>query len=74
MAWAPTALAALALLRCGTTAGACDGFGKPLHQVLDPLPLDTLTAVGTQGLTLALVGCRGLGDVRHLPQGDLGRR
>ena len=74
VAWAPTALAALALLRCGTTAGACDGFGKPLHQVLDPLPLNTLTAVGAQGHTLARVGCRSLGDVRQLPRGGLGRR
>ena len=74
VAWAPTALAALALVRHAATSDTVDGFRQPLAQVLDPLPLEALTAVGVHRPTLARVGCRTLGDVRRLPRGGLGRR
>lgn len=74
LAWAPTALAALALVRHATPSGVADGFVKPLPQVLDPLPMDVITAVGAQHATLARIGCRTLGDVRQLPRGGLSRR
>ena len=73
LAWAPTGTAALALVRHGASQ-AYDGFQEPLEQVLDPLPLETITAVGTHQPTLARVGCRTLGDVRKLPRGGLSRR
>ena len=75
IAWAPTALAALALVRHGSgTTVRSDGFGKPLAHVLDALPLESITAVGAQRPTLARIGCRTLGDVRQLPRGGLSRR
>lgn len=67
---APTSLAALALAR----AGRPDGLGQPLPRLLDPLPLDTLSAVAAHQATLARLGCRTLGDVRRLPRGGLARR
>lgn len=70
VACAPNASAALALARCRSS----DGFSRPLQQLLDPLPLHVLTAVGLQSSTLAKLGCRTLGDVRGLPRGGLGRR
>lgn len=68
--WAPTSLAALALARVGLT----NGFLKPLDQVLNALPLYTLSAVQAHEPTLARLGCRTLGDVRALPRGGLSRR
>ncbi|NML44507.1 DNA polymerase Y family protein [Ramlibacter sp. G-1-2-2] len=68
--WAPTSLAALALARAGLT----NGFGKPLEQVLDAIPLETLTAARAHEATLSRLGCRTLGDVRALPRGGLSRR
>lgn len=68
--WAPTSLAALALARSGQT----NGFNKPLDQVLDALPLDSLTAAKVHEATLSRLGCRTLGDVRALPRGGLSRR
>lgn len=68
--WAPTSLAALALARAGQT----NGFSKPLDQVLDALPLVTLTAARVHDATLSRLGCRTLGDVRALPRGGLSRR
>ncbi|MDH2234363.1 MULTISPECIES: Y-family DNA polymerase [Delftia] len=70
VAWAPTGLAALALAKHGVS----DGFSMPLQQVLDRLPLDTITAVARHQPTLARVGCRTLGQVRALPRGGIGRR
>lgn len=74
IAWAPTGLAALALVRHAPDAAIPDGFRAPLALLLDRLPLDALTAVGEHRATLARVGCRSLGDVRRLPRGGLGRR
>jgi protein ImuB len=68
--WAPTSLAALALARARVT----HGFGKPLDQVLDALPFETLAAARVHEATLSRLGCRTLGDVRALPRGGLSRR
>lgn len=70
LSWAPTSLGAVALAR----AGQSNGFGKPLEQLLDALPLHTLTAVGAHEETLVRIGCKTLGDVRALPRGGLSRR
>jgi protein ImuB len=70
LSWAPTSLAALAVAR----AGLSNGFAKPLAQLLDALPLETLTPVATHQATLARLGCRTLGQVRALPRGGLSRR
>jgi len=68
--WAPTSLAALALARVGVT----NGFARPLQQLLDALPFQTLTPARAHEATLARVGCRTLGDVRALPRGGISRR
>ncbi|MFA7580767.1 translesion DNA synthesis-associated protein ImuA [Castellaniella sp.] len=70
LAWAPNSLAALACVR----AGVLNGVRQPLQQVLDPLPMDVLTAVRPHRLTLAQLGCHTLGDVHGLPRGGLNRR
>ena len=54
VAWAPTGLAALALAR----AGRENGLRQPLPQILDVLPMDTLSAVRPHAVTLAQAGCR----------------
>ncbi len=70
VAWAPNGLAALALAR----AGRANGLRRPLADVLDALPMETLDALQPHRLTLAHIGCRTLGDVRALPRPGLGRR
>ena len=70
LSWAPTSLAAVAIAR----AGRSNGFAKPVDQLLDALPLDTLTAVAAHQATLARLGCQTLGQVRALPRGGLSRR
>ena len=70
LSWAPTSLAAVALAR----AGKSNGFAKPIEQLLDALPIETLSAVEAHHATLVRVGCRTLGDVRKLPRGGLSRR
>lgn len=70
VSWAPTSLAALALARSRVP----DGFSAPLSQLLDRLPLTSLSAVALHLPTLARLGCRTLGDVRRLPRGGLSRR
>ena len=70
LSWAPTSLAAVAIAR----AGRSNGFAKPLDQLLDALPLETLTAVAAHRATLARLGCQTLGQVRALPRGGLSRR
>ncbi|MGL6112441.1 MAG: Y-family DNA polymerase [Rubrivivax sp.] len=70
LSWAPTSLAALALAR----AGRSNGFAKPIEQLLDTLPLESLTAVAAHQATLARLGCQNLGQVRALPRGGLSRR
>lgn len=70
LAWAPNALAALALAR----AGVEDGVSSPLARALDALPMATLSAVRPHLPTLARIGCRTLGDLRRLPRAGLARR
>lgn len=70
LAWSRTGLAALALAR----AGIENGLREPLEARLDDLPLDVLSAVLPHEGTLARLGCRRLGDVRHLPRGGISRR
>ncbi len=70
LSWAPTSLAAVALAR----AGVSNGFAKPLEQLLDGLPLETLAGVAKHGSTLVRLGCQTLGQVRALPRGGLSRR
>ena len=70
ISWAPTSLAAVAIAR----AGKSNGFAKPIDQLLDALPLETLTSVSAHRATLARLGCQNLGQVRALPRGGLSRR
>lgn len=70
LAWAPTGLAAVALARSGLS----NGFAKPLDQVLDALPLESLTSVADHQAVLARLGCQTLGQVRAFPRGGLSRR
>lgn len=70
LAWAPTSMASVALAR----GGVSNGFAKPLEQLLDRLPVHTLTAVASHQGTLAHLGCQTLGQVRALPRGGLSRR
>lgn len=70
MAWAPTGLGALALARSAIQGG----MRLPLEQRLDTLPLETVSGVRPHAQTLSQLGCRCLGDVRHLPREGLGRR
>lgn len=70
LAWSPTSLAALALGRNGIE----DGFKRPLAQLLDALPMESLSAVRPHLPTLARLGCKSLGDVRALPRGGISRR
>jgi protein ImuB len=70
LAWAPTSLAALAFAR----AGKENGVRGALPSLLDPLPMDTLTAVRPHLTTLSQLGCTTLGDVRKLPRGGISRR
>jgi protein ImuB len=70
LAWAPNSLAALALGRAGTE----NGFKRPLQDLLDALPMHTLSATGPHRITLAQLGCRSLGDLRRLPRGGISRR
>jgi protein ImuB len=70
VAWAPTSLAALAVGR----AGKEDGIRRPIVDVLDALPMTTLSAAEPHVTTLTQLGCRTLGDVRALPRGGISRR
>ena len=70
LAWAPTSLGAVALAR----AGKENGIRRPLEELLDELPMETLTAVERHHITLGQLGCRTLGDIRKLPRGGISRR
>ena len=70
LAWAPTSLAALAFAR----ARKENGVRGALTALLDPLPMDTLSAVRPHLTVLTQLGCRTLGDVRALPRGGISRR
>lgn len=69
LAWAPTALAALALARC-PTAILQGGFSERL----DALPLPALSAAQAHHAMLSRLGCRHLGELRRLPRAALARR
>lgn len=69
MAWAPTALAALALAR---SPGA-PRQGR-LADRLDALPLAALTAAHAHHAMLARLGCTRLSELRRLPRAALARR
>jgi len=68
MAWAPTALGALALARCADTNPR--GFSDRL----DALPLSALSAAQAHHAMLARLGCTRLGELRRLPRPALARR
>lgn len=70
VAWAQTSLGAIALAR----AGRENGFRRPLLELLDELPMETLGAVNRHHTTLTQLGCRTLGDIRRLPRGGISRR
>lgn len=69
IAWAPTALAALALARCPEPPQR----GR-LGERLDALPLAALTAAQTHHAMLARLGCTRLGELRRLPRPALAKR
>ncbi len=86
LAVAPTALAALALLRTLPAAPAGKGveMSEPipaksctpaaLQRTLDALPIAVLSATHPHAPTLQRLGCRRLGQVRALPRGGVSRR
>ncbi len=80
LAVAPTALAALALLRTlppwdeSTPVPAVSCTARRLSATLDALPFMHLSAARAHEGVLARLGCRTLGDVRALPRGGLSRR
>ncbi|MDR7273145.1 protein ImuB [Pelomonas saccharophila] len=67
--WAPTAMGALVLARCGVSLD-----GRPLTPVLDQQPLLALTAAAEHAGTLAHAGINTLGQLRVLPRNATGRR
>ncbi|SEK96248.1 protein ImuB [Roseateles sp. YR242] len=68
--WASTANAALVLARCGVT----DLGDRLLQAVLDPLPLEALSAAAAHAEPLSRAGVRTLGQLRGLPRGGISRR
>jgi len=80
LAVAPTALAALALLRTLSLADettpipAIPCTARRLSATLDALPLMHLSAARAHEGVLARLGCRTLGQLRALPRGGVSRR
>lgn len=76
LACAPTALAALALLRDAQRRGlSATGCGPhALTRRLDALPLATLSATAPHRDTLQALGCHSLGALRALPRAGVARR
>jgi protein ImuB len=80
LAVAPTALAALALLRTLPPAGdaapvpAVSCTARRLGTALDALPLPHLSATQAHASVLTRLGCRTLGEVRALPRDGVSRR
>lgn len=80
LAVAPTALAALALLRtlpaleAGAPVPAVSCTARCLTAMLDALPLAWLSATQAHAPVLARLGCRTLGHLRALPRGGASRR
>jgi len=69
LAWAPTALASLALARCPPPSAQ----GR-LSERLDALPLQALSAAHAHHAMLSRLGCQRLGELRRLPRPALARR
>lgn len=70
VAWAPTSLAAVALARVGRE----NGVRRPIEELLNELPFETLNATLPHRTTLTQLGCRTLGDIKKLPRGGVSRR
>ena len=70
VSWAPNSLAALAFAR----AGIENGLKRGLESMLDPLPMQVLSAVVPHMSVLLRTGARTLGDVRRLPRAGITRR
>lgn len=70
VAWAPTAMAALVMARCGVL----DLGERLLQPVLDELPLTALSAAAAHAETLSRAGIYTLGQLRALPRGGISRR
>ncbi|HEX2011292.1 MAG TPA: DNA polymerase Y family protein [Roseateles sp.] len=68
--WAPTAMAALVMARCGVL----DLGDRLLQPVLDELPLTALSAAAVHAETLTRAGINTLGQLRALPRGGISRR
>ncbi len=67
--WAPTAMAALVLARCGVNLD-----GRPLTAVLDDQLLPALSAAAKHVATLTHAGISTLGQLRKLPRNGISRR
>lgn len=67
--WAPTAMGALVLARCGVSLE-----GRPLTVALDEQPLLALSAAVEHADTLTNAGINTLGQLRGLPRNATGRR
>lgn len=76
LAWAPTSLAALALLRHEAEGDIDEAPATmdALAERLSPLPVHTLSAALPHLETLSQLGCHTLGQLRRLPRGGLARR
>lgn len=70
MGWAPTAMAALVMARCGVL----DLGQRLLQPVMDELPLPALTAALPHAATLSCAGITTLGELRRLPRAQVSRR
>ena len=70
VAWAPTSAAAVALARAEKDTDS----RRPLTDLLDELPMESVAAVGRHFTTLTQLGCKTLGDIRRLPRGGISRR
>ncbi|WP_457423950.1 Y-family DNA polymerase [Roseateles sp. P5_E7] len=68
--WAPTAMAALVMARCGVL----DLGRRLLQPVIDELPLAALTAAVAHEETLSCAGITLLGELRRLPRAQVSRR
>ncbi|MFN3809062.1 MAG: Y-family DNA polymerase [Roseateles asaccharophilus] len=68
--WAPTAMGALVMARCGVL----DLGDRLLQPVLDELPLTALSAAAVHAETLTRAGINTLGELRALPRGGVSRR
>lgn len=77
MAVAPTALAALALLKTMPSPEVFKVIGcnsQQLQTTLDALPATSLVAARAHSITLQQLGCHTLGPLRALPRGGVSRR